>query len=103
MPHPDSAPPKAKIIARLKTCSSQTTFHSPDRRAEGPASHLAPFRGVVQVDGYPGFERLTRSGDIGLAACWAIVASLVATARLNEVQPFAYLKNVLERMSNGHR
>ena len=33
-------------------------LYSPDRRAERPASHLARFRGVVQVDGYPGFERL---------------------------------------------
>ena len=34
-------------------------LYSPDRRAERPAAHLAKFRGVVQVDGYPGFERLT--------------------------------------------
>ena len=46
-------------------------LYSPDRRAERPASHLASFRGVVQVDGYPGFERLTDGGHIQLAACWA--------------------------------
>ena len=46
-------------------------FYSPDRRAERPAAHLAQFKGVVQVDGYPGFERLTARGDIVLAACWA--------------------------------
>ena len=45
-------------------------LYSPDRRAERPASHLAQFRGVVQVDGYPGFERL-RANHIQLAACWA--------------------------------
>lgn len=27
---------------------------------------------------------------------------LLATAKLNNVEPFAYLKDVLERMSNGH-
>ena len=32
----------------------------------------------------------------------AIVASLLATAKLNDVEPFAYLKDLLERMSNGH-
>src|SRR5882757_367288 len=32
-------------------------FYSPDRRAERPASHLANFKGVLQVDGYPRFER----------------------------------------------
>jgi len=46
-------------------------FYSPDRRAERPAAHLAKFKGIVQVDGYPGFERLTERGDIVLAACWA--------------------------------
>jgi transposase len=45
-------------------------LYSPDRRAERPTSHLAWFRGVVQVDGYPGFERL-RADHIQLAACWA--------------------------------
>lgn len=28
-------------------------LYSPDRRAERPASHLAGFKGVIQVDGYP--------------------------------------------------
>jgi len=46
-------------------------LYSPDRRAERPASHLAEFRGIVQVDGYPGFERLAAGGAIQLAACWA--------------------------------
>src|SRR6202140_4924615 len=46
-------------------------FYSPDRKAERPAAHLQDFRGVLQVDGYAGFERLTVPGDIVLAACWA--------------------------------
>jgi transposase len=33
---------------------------------------------------------------------WATVCSLVATAKLNGLEPFAYLKDVLERMSEGH-
>ena len=44
---------------------------APDRRAERPAGHLEHFKGVLQVDGYAGFEPLTASGDIKLAACWA--------------------------------
>jgi hypothetical protein len=32
---------------------------------------------------------------------WAIVASLVATAKLNEVEPLACLTDVLERMVSG--
>lgn len=46
-------------------------FYEPDRRAERPASHLQNFKGVLHVDGYTGFERLTGRGDIVLAACWA--------------------------------
>jgi transposase len=46
-------------------------FYSPDRRAERPVGHLSQFKGVLQVDGYAGFEQLTARGDIVLAACWA--------------------------------
>lgn len=30
------------------------------------------------------------------------MCSLITTAKLNDVEPFAYLQNVLERMSSGH-
>jgi len=46
-------------------------IYAPDRRGERPAAHLARFKGVLQVDGYAGFEALTASGDVKLAACWA--------------------------------
>jgi transposase len=46
-------------------------LYSPDRRAERPASHLTNFKGVVHVDAYPGFDRLSDGGNIQLAACWA--------------------------------
>ena len=46
-------------------------LYSPDRKAGHPASHLARFSGVLQVDGYPGFDRLGDGGNIRLAACWA--------------------------------
>jgi transposase len=39
-------------------------FYSADRKAERPASHLEQFRGILQVGGYAGFERLTAGGDI---------------------------------------
>jgi len=45
-------------------------FYSPDRRAERPVTHLKQFKGVLQVDGYPGFEQLVPKGIV-LAACWA--------------------------------
>ncbi|MEM7227164.1 MAG: IS66 family transposase [Pseudomonadota bacterium] len=46
-------------------------FYSPDRKALRPASHLEDFKGVLQVDGYAGFETLAESAEVVLAACWA--------------------------------
>jgi transposase len=46
-------------------------IYAPDRKAERPEAHLGRFKGVLHVDGYAGFERLTAKGDIVLAACWA--------------------------------
>jgi transposase len=45
-------------------------FYSPDRKAGRPVTHLARFKGTLQVDGYAGFEQLTADGIV-LAACWA--------------------------------
>jgi transposase len=42
------------------------------------------------------------AGSEGGAERWAIVASLLATAKLNDVEPFGYLRDVLERLSDGH-
>ena len=41
------------------------------------------------------------AGSDGGARHWAIVASLVATAKLNGVEPLASLTAVLERMVSG--
>lgn len=46
-------------------------YYSPDRKAERPAAHIKGFKGILQVDGYAGFEQLTARGTIELAACWA--------------------------------
>ncbi|MGD9924954.1 MAG: IS66 family transposase, partial [Pseudorhodoplanes sp.] len=42
------------------------------------------------------------AGSDGGAQRWAIVASLLATAKLNDVEPFAYLRGVLECLSDGY-
>ena len=42
------------------------------------------------------------AGSDGGAERWAVVASLLTTAKLNGIEPFAYLRDVLERMSNGY-
>ena len=46
-------------------------LYSPDRRVERTEAHLAGFKGILQVDGYAGFERPTADGSVALAACWA--------------------------------
>ena len=41
------------------------------------------------------------AGSDGGAESWTVVASLIQTAKLNEVEPFAYLRDVLERIVSG--
>jgi transposase len=53
--------------------------YSPDRKGEHPFHHLQSFKGVLQADGYAGFERLYQrldgngNAEIVEAACWAHV------------------------------
>ena len=42
------------------------------------------------------------AGSDGGADRWAIVCSLITTAKLNDREPYAYLKDVLDRLTNGH-
>jgi hypothetical protein len=42
------------------------------------------------------------AGSDGGAEHWAIIASMVETCKLNEVNPLAYLTDVLTRIVNGH-
>jgi transposase len=45
--------------------------YSADRKGIRPEQHLAGFKGVLQADGYGGFDPLYRRGDVAEAACWA--------------------------------
>jgi transposase len=51
--------------------------YSPDRKGEHPRKHLRDFVGILQADGYAGFDRLYNDQDpdhpIKEAACWAHV------------------------------
>ncbi len=44
--------------------------YSPDRKGKHPRTHLAPFRGILQADGYAGYAGLYNRG-VTEAACWA--------------------------------
>ena len=54
-------------------------------------------RPLPRVPGSKHYEAALEAG----ARHWAIVASLVATAKLNGVEPLAWLTDVLERMVSG--
>lgn len=41
------------------------------RSREGPLEHLKNFRGYVQADAFPGYDRLYANADIREVACWA--------------------------------
>ncbi len=45
--------------------------YSPDRKGEHPVGHLKSYRGILQADGYAGFNKLYETGAIVEAACWA--------------------------------
>lgn len=45
--------------------------YSSDRRGERPQAHLKRFTGILQADGYAGFDALYASGRVSEAACWA--------------------------------
>lgn len=60
-PHGGTRPPAAVFFA------------SSDRKGVRPLAHLATFSGVLQADGYAGFNGLYVKGRITEAACWAHV------------------------------
>ena len=42
------------------------------------------------------------AGSDGGGHRWAVVCSLITSAKLNGVEPYAYLSDVLQRMVDGH-
>jgi transposase len=47
--------------------------YSPDRKGDHPQQHLRDFHGILQADGYAGFNRIYETGRVQEAACWAHV------------------------------
>ena len=47
--------------------------YSPDRKGERPLAHLSDFSGILQADGYAGFNRLYETGRVEEVGCWAHV------------------------------
>ena len=47
--------------------------YSPDRKGERPLAHLRDYHGILQADGYAGFNRLYETGRVQEVGCWAHV------------------------------
>ncbi|MET4221983.1 hypothetical protein ABIB00_007219 [Bradyrhizobium sp. LB14.3] len=44
--------------------------YAPDRKAERLFSHLAGYKGVLQVDGYTAYPKIAERGEVELTFCW---------------------------------
>ena len=71
--------------------------YSPDRKGEHPAGHLQNYSGILQADGYAGFNKLYETGRIVEAACWAHVRRKFHDLYQAHRSPIA--KEALERIA----
>jgi transposase len=71
--------------------------YSPDRKGEHPAGHLKNYRGILQADGYAGFNKLYETGEIVEAACWAHARRKFFDLHRGHASPVA--KEALERIA----
>src|SRR3954454_24086462 len=80
----------------------RTLFNAtePTRAIDNGRQHVARYGQNGRVMAL-GRKNALFAGSDGGARHWAIVASLMATARLNGVEPLAWLTDVLERVVSG--
>jgi len=64
--------------------------YSPDRKGEHPRRHLKDFRGILQADGYAGFNELYASGERIEVACWAHVRRKFFDIHAANASPLAH-------------
>ena len=57
----------------------------------------APFRPIAL-----GRKNHLFAGSDGGGIRWATVGSVIATAKLNNIEPFAWLRDILQCMTDGH-
>ncbi len=105
---------RAWLEAQLAQVSGRSTLAEAIRYALARWQTLTRFLedGRIELDTNP-VERAIRpvalgrknhlfAGSDGGGERWAIVCSLIETAKLNGVEPYAYLTDVLQRMVDGH-
>jgi transposase len=110
------------LVDNLKLWLEQQLVHAPGRGKLAEAIRYALSRwhgltrflhdGRIELDTNP-VERAIRpvalgrkhhlfAGSDGGGARWATLCSLIETAKMNDVEPYAYLHDVLQRMVEGH-
>jgi transposase len=79
--------------------------YSPDRKGLHPRAHLKEFCGILQADGYAGFDKLYNEANpnhpIKEAACWAHVRRKFYDIQVANDSPLA--KTALERIGELYR
>lgn len=66
--------------------------YSDERKDERPAGHLSRFRGVMQIDGYNGFEALVSARtnrSVELAFCWSHIRRYFYDQYVSDQSPLA--------------
>lgn len=87
---------------------------SPNRKGEHPRAHLKNFNGILQADGYAGFDQLYQTSRITEAACWAHVrrkfydiaqaqASPIASEALTRIAALYAVESALRGQSPPQR
>jgi transposase len=106
------------LIAAMKVWLETQLTHIPPRSGLADAIRYAVTRwsnlccflddGRIELDTNT-VERAIRgrknhlfAGSDGGGVRWATICSLIATAKLNSIEPFAWLRDVLQRMTDGH-
>jgi hypothetical protein len=104
-------------VAREPSPNAYYRF-SPDRKGERPRDHLATFHGIIQANAFSGYEALFwQSGPPGIAVTRknflflgseaggeraAVLYTVLESAKLNGLNPEAYLADIIDRMAKGH-
>jgi len=95
-----SSPPDPSGVLPAGARAAEWGSNPPNRGTFGQGTHTNTVERAIRPVAL-GRKNSLFAGSDGGARHWAIVASLVATAKLNGVEPLAWLTDVLERMVSG--
>jgi len=74
---------------------------TPDRSGIHPQSELGPFTGLLQADGYAGYEKLYEGGRIQEVACWAHFRRKIFEC--HQTSPTPLTTDLLDRIAGLYR